>query len=68
MPDTIVNGNVIEAAVRAIRDGAAGGGAAVIIDEPAANVRQADCTRIPESLHAHRLGGWLFHVLHATGI
>ena len=53
--DTIVNGIVIEAAVRAIRDGAAGGGAAVIMDEPLPIYAKLI---VPLILKGYSLTGW----------
>ena len=53
--DTIVNGNVIQAAIRAIRDGATGGGAAVIMDEPLPRYARLI---VPLILKGYMLTGW----------
>jgi len=53
--DTIVNGNVIKAAVRAIRDGAAGGGAAVTLDGPLPRYGKLI---VPLILKGYMLTGW----------
>ena len=53
--DTIVNGNVIQAAVRAIRDGAAGGGAAVTLDDPLPKYGKLI---VPLILKGYMLTGW----------
>ncbi len=53
--DTIVNGNVVQAAIRAIRDGAAGGGAAVTLDEPLPGYGKVI---VPLLLKGYMLTGW----------
>ncbi len=53
--DTIVNGNIIQAAVRAIREGAVGGGAAVTLDGPLPGYGKLI---VPLLLKGYMLTGW----------